>query len=168
VYIYVAVGALVGVLLLLAGYYGWKSIRTLHRTGPQYEMLPDDRRFLRKQAWRRLVNSVLKVVLAGLLAVPFLTGLQNRAKQLGDEREQQRIEGRWSPFSPEQKQFVRFYAVYWIGFLLLLSLILFVAAIDVFATRHFALTQMRRIQADRRAMIQRQLERLREERRGEE
>jgi hypothetical protein len=166
--IHLSLGILTAALVILAGYYAWKCLRTLYRTGPQFEMLPDDRRFLRQQAWRRLINSGLTLILASLLAAPFLTGLQTRAEQLGDEREQLRNEGRSAPFSPEQREFVRFYAGYWIIFLILLGAILAVAGVDVFATRRFAMTQMRRIQADRRAMLERQLERLREERRGED
>ena len=49
--------ALVALLVIVAGYYTRIQIRTLRRTTPQYEMLPDERRFLRRQAWRRLVNS---------------------------------------------------------------------------------------------------------------
>jgi hypothetical protein len=167
VYVHLALAGLVGLLLLLAGYYGWKSVRILRRTTPQYEMLPHERQFLRKQAWRRLINSVLTLLLAGLMAVPFLTGLQTRAEQLGEERVQMRVEGRSEPMTPEQKQFARFYASYWISTLLVLGAILLMAAIDVFATRHYAFTQLRQIQIERRAMIQRQLERWRQERNGE-
>ncbi|HLW63897.1 MAG TPA: hypothetical protein VKS79_01175 [Gemmataceae bacterium] len=166
-YIHLALAGLVGLLLLLAGYYTWKSVRILRRTTPQFEMLPPERHFLRKQAWRRLINSGLTLLLAGLMAIPFLSQMQNQAEQLGEERVQMRKEGRSEPMTPEQKQFARFYAGYWIATLIVLGLILLLAAVDVFATRRFAFTQMRQIQADRRAMIQRQLERWRQERNGE-
>jgi hypothetical protein len=167
VYIHLALAGLVGLLLLLAAYYGWKSVRMLRRTTPQFEMLPHERQFYRRQAWRRLINSCLTLLLAGFMAVPFLTPMQEQAEQLGEERVQMRKEGRVEPMTPEQKKFARFYAGYWITTLLVLALILLMAGVDVFATRHYAFTQMRQIQADRRAMIQRQLERWRQERNGE-
>ena len=51
---WVAMSALVVVLLLIAAHYLRKSLRILRQTTPAFEMLPDERLYLRQQAWRRL------------------------------------------------------------------------------------------------------------------
>lgn len=156
---------LVAILLLVAGYYARISIRTLRLTTPQYEMLPDERRFLRRQAWRRLANSGLMVLLAGVLLGSYAFKLQERADELGDRRVKIReVEGMAGKMNDADRQFTRLYAGYWIACLLLLGVILGLAGLDLMATRRYALTKLRQIQTDRRAMIQRQLERYRQER----
>src|SRR5262245_55950013 len=157
--------ALVAVLLFVAGYYTRANIRALWRTTPQYEMLPDERRFLRGQAWRRLINSGLMVVLAALLVGSYAFRLQERADELGDRRAKIRnAEGAAGAMNDQDKMFTRIYGAFWITCLLILGAILLMAAIDLLATRRYALRALRQIQSDRRAMLQRQLERYRQER----
>jgi hypothetical protein len=158
---------LVAVLVLVAGVYTRKQIRTLYRTTPEYEMLPDERRFMRSQAWRRLANSGLMLVLAGLMASGSALGLEERADELGERRVKQRqADGVAGKMNDEDRQFSRLYGGYWITCLLLLGSILGLAGIDLMATRRYALKKLRQIQTDRRAMLQRQLERYRQERGG--
>jgi hypothetical protein len=157
--------ALVATLLLVAGYYARVQIRTLRRTTPAFEMLPDERRFLRRQAWRRLVNSGLMLLLAGLLVGAYASGMEQRGAELGERRQKIReAEGAAGKMSDEDRRFTRIYGGYWITCLLLLGAIIAMAGIDLMATRRYALTKLRQIQTDRRAMLQRQLERYRQER----
>jgi len=156
---------LVAVLLLVAGYYTRIQIRTLRRTTPEFEMLPDERRFLRSQAWRRLINSGLMIVLAGLLVTSYALRLQERADELGERRAKIRqAQGAAGQMNPQDKLFTRIYGAFWITCLLILGAILALAALDLLATRRYALRALRQIQTDRRAMLQRQLERYRQER----
>ncbi|MFL5338936.1 MAG: hypothetical protein ACJ8F7_02115 [Gemmataceae bacterium] len=157
---------LVLTLLAVAGVYTWRSIRTLRRTTLYHEMLPDDRRYLRRQGWRRLVNSVLMLLFAGLMAGSYVFGLQKRADELGERNQQARAEGRTDPMAPEDREFSRFYGGYWIATLLVLGAIVAIAGLDLWATRRYGLRKFRQIQSDRRAMLQRQLERYRQERDG--
>ena len=73
-------------------------------------------------------------------------------------------EGAAGKMSDEDRRFTRIYGGYWITCLLLLGTILAMAGIDLMATRRYALMKLRQIQTDRRAMLQRQLERYRQER----
>jgi len=157
--------ALVAVLLLLAAVYAVKQIRTLQRTTAYHEMLPDDRAFLRRQAWRRLVGSGLMIVLAALMGGAYVSGLQARADEVGQRRQRERAEGQ--PMSDDDRDFGRLYGGYWIGFLLVLGGLVGVAGIDLLATRRYGLRKLQQIQSDRKAMLQRQLERYRQERNGE-
>ncbi len=58
---------LVVVLLSLAGYYGWRQVRTLRSLKSPDDRSAEERRFVRRQAWLRLVGSGLMVIFAGLL-----------------------------------------------------------------------------------------------------
>lgn len=161
-----ALAVLAVVLLSVATYYLRQSIRTLQRTTPAFEMLPDERRFLRRQAWRRAVNSGLMILFLVLLVGSYAMGMQQRLIEIGNERQRAAVDGEKPALTPEQRQFTRIAGGFWIAMLLLLSLILAMAALDLFATRRYLLTQMLRIQTDRRAMMDRQIIRWREERNG--
>jgi hypothetical protein len=151
---------LVVVLLAMAGYFGWRQVLTL-RTLPSSDTLSDeDRRYLRRQAWRRLTCSAIMVILAAMLAAHFK--LEPGAIDLANKR----AENPAYQFTVEEQQTRFYYAVYWGIVLILLMSIIFLAAIDFFAIRRFGLRHYRQIQADRRAMIEGELTRIRSQRNG--
>jgi uncharacterized membrane protein YbhN (UPF0104 family) len=156
--------ALIVVLLGLGGYYAWRQVKTLRGAAGADNLPPEDRRYLRYQAWRRLASCALMVVFAGLLAGTFF--LEDRAQQLAERTEAARQRGDEQPLPAEEKPFVRFYAGYWIAALLVLLGIVSLALYDVIAIRRFGRRQFRKLQDDRRAMIARQVARLRGERNG--
>jgi hypothetical protein len=154
---------LVGLLLALAVGIGWRQVRALQALREDPDPSSDDARYERGKARRRLVNSALTLLLAGLLAgaMVFLEVPADRLAGARDAAEPG--EG----LTPEEKQFALRYAWYWILLLLVLFAVLAVAAVDLFATRRYALRQYRKLQADRRQMIERQTARLRQERNGQ-
>jgi uncharacterized membrane protein YjgN (DUF898 family) len=158
--------AFVIILLAMAGYFAWQQLqarRTL-RTSPHLDA--DERAYLRGQIWRRLVCSILMVILAGLLATSFY--LEGPVNQLVREGEANRERGERPPLEPEQERFVRLYNAYWAIFLLILLAVVLVAAGDFFAIRRYGQRQLRRIHADRKAMLEGELARLRSQRNGHE
>ena len=62
---------------------------------------------------------------------------------------------------------VRVWVGQWIAVLLVMLVVLVLAALDLWATRRFAFRQYRKINDDRRAMIRRQVNRMREQKNGE-
>jgi hypothetical protein len=163
---WIAMSVLVVVLVAVGAYYLRKAIRVLGRTTPAFELLPEDRTYLRQQAWRRIVNSGLMFLLAAIMVGSYASGIQQRADEINRDREQAAVEGKKPPLTPEQSEFAQLFTGVLITMLILLGLIVCIAGIDLFATRRYALTQLRRIQSDRRAMLERQLARWREERDG--
>lgn len=156
---------LVVILVLLSLVFGVRQVRELRRlrglTLPEEEM-----RYERRKAWRRLVSSGLTLILAILLGGQLLLH-EPDAGRLAQEREG--YDATNAPaFTDEQKLFLRIWGGTWIALLLVLLAVLILAAIDLWATRRYALKQYRKIQADRRAMIQRQTARLRQERNGQD
>jgi hypothetical protein len=150
-------------LLALAVVVGWWQVRALRRLRGNTTLPPDDLRYERGKAWRRLLSSVLTLVLAGLLAGA-LVYLEGPAQHLADERADAGETGEELP--AELKPFARLYGYTWLVVLLVLMLWVVLAGVDLWATRRWGLRQQRKLQADRRAMIERQAARLRSERNG--
>jgi hypothetical protein len=152
---------LVVVLVLVSVVYGWRQLHQLRRL--RASSLPDEEmRWESRKAWRRLVSSGLTFVMALLLAA-LLGFYESHAQRLADERD---AVAPGTELTAEQKVFVR----KWIGLLIALLAVLFtvvlLAGVDLWATRRYARRQFRKLQADRRAMIERQATRLRQERNG--
>lgn len=156
--------ALVAGLTALGCFFGqrqWQHLRELRTTS-----LPDEEMtWERRKAWRRLISSGLLLVLAVLLGM-LLAVYEPAAQRLADEREGLTAEEA-PPFTAEQRMFLRIWGGTWIAILLVLMTVVFLAAIDLWATRRYAQRQFRKLQADRRSMIERQMIRLRQERNGE-
>jgi H+/gluconate symporter-like permease len=148
---------LVLALLAVAGFFGWRQLLTLRRLRADPYLPDEERSYERSKAYRRLVSSVLMLVLAVLLGC-LLAFYETPAQQIADEDP--------PAFTPEQKLFLRIWGGSWVAFLLILMVVVLLAAADLWATRRYALRQYRKLQEDRRAMIERQAGRIRQERNG--
>jgi hypothetical protein len=156
---------LVLVLLFVAALYGVRQILALRRLRAVEEMALEERDYLHHRARRRLVMSLLLLLLGVMLTVA-LVYLEAPAQRLADQRAAQEQQGDSIPFSPEQRLFARFYTSFWIVFLLVLMAVVLLAAVDFWATRRYGLRQHRQLVADRRDMIEREVSRLRQQRNG--
>jgi hypothetical protein len=156
---------IVFVLLALAGWFGWKQVMVLRNRAELDNATPEDRRYLSRQAWRRLVGCALMVVLAGLLAGWYLLGFHDFANQLFLRPET--ADGR-TVQTPQEQQTLRYCVYYFIAALVVLLGMLGVAALDILSIRSYALRHHRQIMADRRAMIERQVARMRQQGNGRE
>ncbi len=153
-----ACGALlVAVLTVLAGFYSWRQVGLLRRLRGPHGLSGEEAEWRRGQAWRRLAGSALMLALAALLAWAVLV-VGARAQILADQGP--------AADTPEAHQFVRLYTAVWIVFLLLLLVLVILAAVDIWFTRRFSLRQKRKILAERRAMLEQEVARLRERRNG--
>jgi hypothetical protein len=153
--------ALAVVLFGVAGFTLWLQMRTLRQL-PQRQLPDEEMRYLRWQAWRRLATSGLLLLLA-ILFVIALAFQGNPAQQLADEQAAAREAGEELPLTPEQKRFARIWGWNWIAILLALFLIVLLVAIDFWSIRRYGLRERRKLNEDRRAMMQRQLHRMRQE-----
>jgi hypothetical protein len=155
--------AIVAALLGLAVYYGVRQFQVLRalRHGPELD--PDEHAFVRNQAYRRLVLSLMLLALAVLFVGMFF--LEGPAADLVRVGEQARAQNVTPELDPAQKAFVNVYAWYWVAVLLLLMAVLGLAAYELFAIRRFSVRRLRQIQADRRDMIAEEAEKLRARRR---
>jgi hypothetical protein len=143
---------LVAVLVGLAGYFGRQQLRTLRGLNPETQG-PDERRYLRTQAYRRLCCSILMLVIAGFLIAWLF------------------VEPHFQPdidaASEDRKELVQGLAMYWIAPLVVLMVLLVLATMDFWATARFGLNQHRKLLADRRTMLEEQIAKRRQERNGQ-
>jgi hypothetical protein len=103
-------------------------------------------------------------LLLGFLLATALLFLEGPAQQIANERDALAQSGQQAELTGPQRDFVRLWGSFWVVFLLVLMTVVFLAAFDLWATRRHALREHRKIQADRRAMLEQQINRLRHER----
>jgi hypothetical protein len=152
-------GTLLVLLLLgLAGFYSWRQIRMLRTLARDHSFSTDERRYLQRQAWRRIACSVLMVIFAGLLVGSYF--VEGNLDSLHQEA------GQSSKPNSEQREFIYFYSSYWIVGILLFFGILVLAALDLFATRRFTLGQVKQMQDSHQVLLDQQAARLRGQRNG--
>lgn len=156
---------LVLVLLVIAIFYTIRQVLVLRRLRAAEEMPLEERNYLDRRARRRLVTSALLFVLSVMLVVDLIY-LEVPAQQLADQRDEIKQKGELPPLDAEQRWFARVYGSFFIFFLLVLMIVVLLAALDYWATRRYGLHQQRKISADRRAMIEREITRLRQQRNG--
>ncbi len=156
---------LIVVLVGLAGYYAWRQVQTLRGLRHAGDLTREDRSYVRNQAWRRLANSALMVVFAGLIAASFQ--IEGPAQDLVNRGEEAAARNEKPDLNPGEKQLVRAYGLFWVAALLVLMAMMGLALFDILAIRRYGRRHFRQIQADRRAMIERQAARVRERRYGD-
>ncbi len=157
---------IVVVLVIMAGYFAWRQWQTLRGELADPELAVEDRLYVKFQAWRRLVGCGLMLLLAGLLAGAYVFDFEARAKALANRGQ--------APASLEaavqrgvaQQRFINVFSFYWIVTVLVLLSIVGLAAYDIWAIRRFGVRHLRKIQSDRRAMIEEQVAILRSQRNG--
>jgi UDP-N-acetylmuramyl pentapeptide phosphotransferase/UDP-N-acetylglucosamine-1-phosphate transferase len=158
-------GSVVVVVLLgLAVFYGWRQVGTLRSLKAPDDRPEEERRFLRRQAWRRLVGSTLMMIFAGLLLGS--VGFNASLRRFVDRNEEALQNDEERVLDPEEREFASTYGIYWIICLLVVLAMLVTAALDVFAIRGFGRRQISQIPSDRRAMIEREVARMRRDRNG--
>ncbi|MGH7169164.1 MAG: hypothetical protein ACRELG_02660, partial [Gemmataceae bacterium] len=156
---------LVLVLLCTSILYITRQIVALRRLRAAEEMALEERAYLHSRARRRIVSSIL-LLLLGVMLAGALVYLETPAQQRADEEMAKKQQGDTTPPTPEKQGFDQFYLWFWFLFLLVLMVVIFLVALDYWATRRYGLRQYRKIAADRRAMIEREVSRLRQERNG--
>lgn len=154
------------VLLALAVYFGRQQVQTLRWLRGATELPEEDRRYVRRQAWQRLIGCALLLALGSQVAAAYLFGLEERVRELGQKIQAQRERGEPLTFTAEEQEFRRFYGFYWIAALALLAAIVFMAAYDIWAIRRYGRRHLQQIHDERRAMLEGQVARLRSERNG--
>jgi hypothetical protein len=155
-------------MLGLGSFYLWRQVQTLRSLhGEQFSA--SEETYLRARAWRRLIGSVVMVVLALFLAGScFLEGeyqsfIQERGPATENETQpppENKI------LKPEEKDFLRRFTIYWIIALLLLFTFVIIAAFDTWATLRFGLQQHRQLQRDQKLALEQQIRQIRRESNG--
>jgi hypothetical protein len=152
-------GLIIAGLLAAAGVFGYMQLAALRRLRARGALPDDERNFERRRAYLRLCSCALMILIALMLGVQ-LAFTEGPAQAMADERAamgEQRPE-----FTSTERQFLRLWGGIWVAVLLALLGVVVLTAIDMFTHRARALRMMRRLQADRRSMIMRETERIRQ------
>ena len=159
------VGLLLAVCLVVFGVgTAARQRRTIKRLREEKYLPSDDRAYLRGQVRRRLTTSVLLVVLGGMIGGAFLSGMEDRATEIGERRQKATnpADDPGRPADPrqpteEERQFVRFWGGYWIAISILVFVVVCLAIVDFWATRRYWMAQYRLMKEDHQAKLQRDL-----------
>jgi hypothetical protein len=154
---YIFGGSLVIVLLGSAGYFAWRQKRTLRSLADPNMLTPEDRLYVHKQVRRRMLCSVLMVALAGMLIGWFFIG-----GELTQQAPPQPADGQAKPDVS-----VHLITLYVIVALLILFGIILLSITDLMATARFGFRHQRRLENERREMLEEQAAILRQQRNGE-
>jgi hypothetical protein len=160
----IAFGVLLVITLLgLSLFFGQRQFASLRRLRTLGAPLDDEGQYERRKVRLRLASCALTLLMAAQITVILAT----HERTLGRvARQREGVDPAVEP-TDEQRLLVRVYVGEWIAVLLVMLVVLVLAALDLWATRRFAFRQYRKISDDRRAMIQRQVNRMREQKNGE-
>jgi hypothetical protein len=147
----------------LAGYFAWQQRRAMRRLKQMDNLHPEERHYQRLHAGRVLICCILMILVAGMVGGWYAFGLDNEAAQLSRQAAGQAEN---EHLDPSQQRSLTFITFYWIVAILFVLGMIYVALMDIWAVRRFGLRQTRQLQADRRAMLERQIALMRTERNG--
>jgi cell division protein FtsB len=153
--------ALAALLIGIAIYFGLQQRKTLALLRHDIEMPRADRVYLHRQVVRRLINSVLLVVLAllligGLFLQPSLQDL-NPGEPVAEPG---------AKLPANARDSLNLLSAYWIGFLLVFLAMMVMAVLDLVSTARYGAQQRRQLEDDRRDALAAEVERLRRDRHG--
>ena len=151
-------------LTLLGVFFGYRQLRLLRQLRGKTDLPQEEAVYQRGQAKRRLVSCLLMLVLAAMIGGQ-LVYLQDRVERIVQEGDAIRdAGGKVTSYSDADRSFIRAWIVYLIVFHLILLVVVGLAAVDFWSIRRYGRQQYRRLQEDRRDMIERQVIRMRQER----
>jgi hypothetical protein len=154
------------VLFCLAYYFGRQQMQALRWLHTQPNIPSEDEQYARRQIKLRLIGCGLLVLLGSQVAGAYLFGLEDRIRDLAQHVQRQQQAGEPIALTPEQQALRTVYGIYWIAALVVLSAIVFLAAFDIWAIRRYGRRHLKKIQDERRAMLEGQVARMRTERNG--
>jgi MFS family permease len=144
-------------LLLVGLYSAWQQIRGLRHLRERKLVPSDEAAYLRGRHRRRLVVGVLLVLIGGLIAGAFLSGMEARADELGEKKPTD-ANGEKKEMTDEEKQFVWRWGLYWIAVVLPLTFALIGLAIaDGLASRRYWLKLYREMRDEHNSQLRRDL-----------
>ena len=152
----VAVGLLLSAALVVFGLgTAVRQRRTLARLRDERYLPSDDRAYFRGQVRRRVATGAVLVMIGGLIAGYYLSGMDARVDEIA------RTDRSGVPIPEDEdradKDFTRMVAAYWVGVLGLVFVAGCLAVFDFWATRRYWMAQYRLLKADHEAKLQRDL-----------
>ena len=137
---------------------GAAQVRGLRRLAARTHVPSDERRYLRGKHARRLVTAAVLLVIGGMVAGAYVSGLEEAAEALSPPRP---APGDDPPAPPPmtdaQKHLVRLWAAYWAVVVVLVFALVGLALADAAATRLYWLGIYRELREEHKAKLRRDL-----------
>lgn len=134
---------------------GAMQVRGLRRLAGRTHVPSDEHRYLRGKHRRRLLTAALLVLMGGMVAGAYLSGMEAVADALGQPRPAD--DPPRPPMTDEQRQFVRLWAVYWTAVVVMVFALVGLAFADAVATRLYWLGIYRELREEHKAKLRRDL-----------
>ena len=134
---------------------GGAQIRGLLLLNRRKHVPSDEAKYLRGKHRRRLVNAVVLLVIGGMVAGAYVSGLETRAERLGQPRAA--ADAPRPPMSDEDRLFVRVWSAYWLVVVALVFVLVMLAFSDAVATRRYWLGIYRELRDAHQAELRRDL-----------
>jgi hypothetical protein len=143
-------------LILLGGASAWLQFRGLQRLAVRTHVPSDEFAYLQGRHRRRLTTGLLLALIGALIGGAYVSGLEPRVEALtekptGEEPPIKR------DLTPEEKNLVRIWGVYWIAVIVLVFVVIGLAFTDTISTRRYALQQFQIIREEHQAKLRRDL-----------
>jgi hypothetical protein len=151
-------GLLAALLVGVAVYFIRQQKKTLALLRSGEPPAREDRLYLRKQVNRRLLCSILMIIIAGMLVGSmFLDDWLRGPPRNQDEIDRLEV----GQLDQEKREIAGAKVVYWVAVLIVIFAMLFLAILDLMATARFGLRQHRQLESERKAMLQEEVSRWR-------
>ena len=144
---------LAAALVLVGALTALRQRRALRALADEPFLADADRRYRRGQAVRRVATSGLLVVIGGMIAGYYLSGMDARMNAI-PERDR---DGDPAPRADSDKEFAKVVGFYWIGVMGLVFVAVCLAVFDFWATRTYWMARYRELKADHDTKLQRDL-----------
>jgi hypothetical protein len=145
-------------IALLGVASGLLQVRGMRRLKARTHVPSDERTYLRGRHRRRLLAAGVMVVIGGLIAGAYLSGMEQRADALGEpDPAAPRDEAGKRVIPPEDRQFVRAWGVYWIVVIVLAFALIGIAVVDAWAARRYWMGVYRQLKEDHDTKLRRDI-----------
>jgi len=134
---------------------GVAQVRGLRRLAARTHVPSDEFRYLRNRHRRRLVTAAVLVVIGGMVAGAYLSGMEEFAEKLAEPRGPD--DPPRPPMTDEQRNFVRGWGVYWTSVVCLVFVLVVLGFFDAVATRLYWLGIYRELRDEHKAKLRRDL-----------
>lgn len=149
--------ALAAILLVFGGVTCGLQWRGRRSVAARQHVPSDELLYLTRRYRRRFATGLLLSVIGLMIGTAFLSGMERRADVLADPPAVAEAEVPRVPVPEGDRQFVKFWGVYWIVVLLLVFTLLGLAFTDALATRRYWLSQFQHIREDHQVKLRRDL-----------
>ena len=152
--------ALAAGLFTLGIVTGAVQIRGLRTLKTRKHVPSDEASYLRNRYRRRLLTALVLMCIGWMIAGAYLSGMEREADALAAPKvvaDDQDPDAPKPPPTDEQKQFVRFWGVYWIVVVVLVFGLLGLALTDAIATRRYWFGIYREMRDEHQAKLRRDL-----------